>query len=305
MSESINGEAIARIAELARSANGFVVGKVEFDGVGLPKEVPFGFDRRSTGAGLVNLKPILDHYRTAPERRTGCASVTTLASFIDLVNRHSDEHSVVFAATNWPNPSLIGIIDYHQTDGTARFCKHRILYEFPLTDEFKAWAAQDGKAMTQAEFAAFIEEHAPELTNPTTEERKEFGPDGLFRTEIATPAKLIELSRGLQVNVEAKVKNAQTLQSGEGELIFVEEHLNSKGQKLTVPGLFMVAMPAFVDGAPVRVPARLRYRVREGSVVWFYQLFRWKQILRDRVVDDLAVVVKETALPAYEGSPEV
>lgn len=305
MSETVNGEAIDRITELARNASGFVVGKINFNGVGVPKEIPFGFDRRDGGHGVVDVKPIIEKFRTAPERRIGIANVTTLASFIDLTNRHKDFDSAIFAATAWPNPSLTAIIDYHEKDGTARFGKHRVHYPFPLTDEFKAWAGQDGQAMDQATFAAFIEEHAPELANPTDEEIKEFGPEGLFLTKIATPTELIMLSRGLQVNIAGKVKNAQSLQSGEGELVFVEEHQDSRGQKLLVPGVFMIAIPAFIDGAAVRIPARLRYRVREGSVVWFYQLFRWKQLLRDRVVDDLARAAAETNLPTFEGSAEV
>ncbi|HWW46286.1 MAG TPA: DUF2303 family protein [Xanthobacteraceae bacterium] len=304
MSENLNGAAIEQIATLAKSAVGFQVVKVDHDDNTLAPTVLLGFDPRGDGNGLVDLRPMLERWRVAPERCIGTATVTTLQSFIDLVNRHKSEDSVVFAKTAWPGPALTAVIDYHGLDHVPAFAKHRVQYAFPITDEFKAWADQDGKPMSQTEFAAFIEEHAPELASPMPEEVSEFGEGGLFKTAIATPAKLIELSRGLEINVGAKVKNAQTLQSGEGEIIFVEEHLNAKGEKLTVPGLFMVALPAFVDGGPVRIPARLRYRVREGSVVWFYQLFRWKQYLRDRVVADLEIVQAETVLPVYEGTPE-
>lgn len=304
MSEAMNGEAVNRVAELAKEAAGFDIKKVDVEGVGLPKSFYVGFDHKTNGP--VDLRPMAEKWRTAPERATGTATVTTLGSFIELTRRHMDNDSAIFAATSWPNPTLTAVFDYHVEESAglpkARNCSHRAHYAFPITDEFKAWADQDGKPMGQEAFAAFIEEHAPELASPTKEEVKDFG--DLFRTEIATPSKLIELSRGLQVNVAGKVKSATTLQSGEGEILFVEEHLNTKGQKLIVPGLFMVAMPAFIDGAPVRIPARLRYRVREGAVVWFYQMFRWKQLLRDRVVADLATVKEATKLPTFEGSPE-
>lgn len=126
----------------------------------------------------------------------------------------------------------------------------------------------------------------------------------LFKVEFATPTVMVALSRGLQVNVEATVKQNVTLSSGEGELEFSETHLDKRGEKLTVPGLFMVSVAAFLDGEPIRLPARLRYRVSGGKVTWFYQLYRWKFWLRDRVQQDLKEVAEETEVKAFEGSPE-
>jgi uncharacterized protein YfdQ (DUF2303 family) len=305
MSEAMNGEAVDRVATLAKSAAGIERFMIEnIPGIGLPKAVPAIFDKREEGDGLKSVKALVEEWREFPSRRKGTAKVTTLQSFIDLTNRHKDVdgETVIFASTAWPGPSLTSVLNYHELAEEPRFGDHRVQYAFPVTDEFSAWAGKDGQAMSQQDFAAFIEEHAPELADPTKDEVKNWG--DLFRTQIATPAKLIELSRGLQVNVAAKAKSAVTLQSGEGEIVFVEEHLNTKGDKLTVPGLFMIALPAFIDGEAVRSPARLRYRVREGSVVWFYQLFRWKQFLRDRVVADLAKVKQATEVPTFEGSPE-
>lgn len=61
---------------------------------------------------------------------------------------------------------------------------------------------------------------------------------------------------------------------------------------------------AFVDGDPVRIPARLRYRIAGGGIMWFYQLYRWEFFLRERVRADLMKASAETTLPMFEGSPE-
>lgn len=304
MSESINGEAVTKIADLAKNAAGIEIVNVNISAPGLPSSFPVAFDKRTNGAGLKELAVFAETWRTAPSHRKGTSVVTTLQSFIDLTNRHKDTDSAIFASTSWPRPSLTAVLNYHKIgpDGAPRFGDHRVRYEFPVTDEFQAWAKQNAEAMNQGEFAAFIEERASELTNPTEEERNEF--EGLFQTKIATPSEMIVLSRGLQVNVAGVVKQATTLSSGEGEVVFVEEHQNNNGEKLTVPGLFMIALPAFLDGDPVRIPARLRYRVRAGTISWFFQLYRWKELLRDRVVADLDQAESETTLPTYEGSPE-
>lgn len=303
-SDTYTKPAVESIAELAKHAAGATILHVPTDGLGdgLPPNVPILFDHRPNGVGLKALKDEIERFRIEPERRLGTAHAATLKSFIDLINYHKDGSSALFAKAEWPAPNLTAVIDYHTAEHEPRHLMHRVAYEFPVTDEFKAWIERDGKPFSQAEFAAFIEEHAAELASPLTAEKNEY--EGLFKTQFATPSVMVALSRGLQVNVESVVKNAVTLQSGEGEIQFVEEHLDKRGEKLTVPGLFMVSVPAFLDGDPIRLPARLRYRVAGGKVSWHYQLYRWKFWLRDRVQKDLGEVERETAIKAFEGSPE-
>ena len=270
-------------------------------GVGLPKEVPLLLNHAN--GEIRGFKAAIDTYRLLPERRTGTAKVTTLASFIDLTNRHKDVASVIFAQTAiGAGPKLTAVIDYHQFDGAARWCGYRVEYTFPLTEEFKAWVAMNGKAMEQSVFAHFLEDHAAEIGTPYDGERTEY--ERLFKEKFATPAELIALSRDLEIYVGAKVKRAERLSSGERTVEFVEEHSNGKGEKVEIPGIFMVAVPAFLDGEPVRVPARLRYRVAGGAIHWFYQLYRLDEFVRDRVKDDMLKAADKCGLPAFEGAPE-
>lgn len=303
-SDTYTKPAVESIAELAKAAAGATVLDIKTEGLGkgLPPSVPVLFDHRVNGAGLKALKDEIERFRINLERRHGTARATTLQSFINLINYHKDDSSALFARADWPNPSLTAIVDYHTEQHEPRHLQHRIAYEFPVTDEFKAWIDRDGKAFSQTEFASFIEEHAAELASPLAAEKTEY--ERLFKVEFATPTGMVTLSRGLQVNVEATVKHNVTLQSGEGEIEFTETHVDKRGEKLKVPGLFMVAVPAFVDGEPIRLPARLRYRVSGGKVTWLYQLYRWKYWLRDRVQGDMREVEKETEVKAYEGSPE-
>lgn len=296
-------EGVAAIADLAQAACEISVLKLPTEGfgAGLPPHVPLLVDRRK-GGEVEAIKDLIEKYRLDPERRTGIANTTTLQSFIDLVNRHKDESSAIFAKTAWPEPHLLAVFDYHQINGTPRWGKHRARYTFPITDEFKVWIEKNGKGMEQAEFAAFLEEHAAELSAPYAPEQAEF--ESLFKEKFATPNDLIALSRSLEVFVGARVKRQERLSSGERTVEFVEEHTNTKGEKVEIPGIFMVSVPAFVDGENVRIPARLRYRIQAGSIIWFYQLYRWQFWLRDQVKNDLDTVRQKTELPTFEGSPE-
>lgn len=299
-----SGEGVAAIVDLARQTAQVKIGDLTTAGLGsgLPATIPLLVDQRP-GGKVVTLKSEIEAYRLRPERRKGTADATTLQSFIDMVNRHKDDASAVFARTAWPGPALTAVIDYHEIDGTPRWGGHRIRYAFPVTDEFKVWIEKNGETMEQAEFAAFLEDHAAELSAVYGPEAAEY--ETLFKEKFATPADLIALSRSLEIHVGAKVKRAERIQTGERTVEFVEEHLNGKGERVDIPGIFMVSLPAFVDGANVRIPARLRYRISGGSIHWSYQLYRWQFWLRDQIKNDLATVADRTGLPTFEGAPEV
>ncbi|TIP38371.1 MAG: DUF2303 family protein [Mesorhizobium sp.] len=270
------------------------------DFTGLPASVPVAFDRKSHA--FKSVKGLMEEFRQAPDRRKGTATVETLASFIALVDRHKDENSVLFGKTSWPDPKLTAVLDYDKEGVAARNRSHRIVYAFPLTEEFKSWVGANAKPMEQDVFAAFLEEHAAELAAPSDGERSTYEP--LFKEKFATPSELIALSRHLEVFVSARVKQGIRLQTGERTIEFSEEHKDSKGEVVTIPGIFMVSLPAFVDGDAVRIPVRLRYRIVSGDVKWFYQLYRWEFFLREQVGHDLKQASAETGLPAFEGAPE-
>lgn len=292
-------EAIAKLAARASAAQLLAI-PTEGLGEGLPPTVPVIFNP-ATG-GLVDLKSTIEAYRQAPRAREGLAKVTTLASFIELMNRHKDDDSAIFAETRWPNLKLTGVVDYHGLNHEPAHGRHRVRYDFPVTDEFKAWVETSGKPMAQADFAAFLEEHAAELASPFDGETQEY--ELLFKEKVAAPTDILSLSRDLEVFVGQKVKNKTRIQSGEMEITFVEEHTDAHGAKVVIPGVFIVSVQAFVDGEKVRIPARLRYRVKGGDIVWFYQLYRWEFWLREQVQKDLALAAEQTRLPAFEGVDE-
>ncbi|MCX5513450.1 hypothetical protein C3941_23635 [Kaistia algarum] len=303
--KSLNDIPLASATELimtmAAEASTPVLLDIETQGLGdgLPKLIPILFDRKSQR--VIDLKPFIESARQEPARRKGTAKAETLKSFIDLIERHKDDRSAIFAATSWPNPKLTAVLNYN-TAQAPHWNDHRIVYEFPLTEEFSAWIKGDSKPMEQVDFAAFLEEHAAELSAPFDGEVSEY--EALFKEHFATPSEVVALSRHLEVFIGAKAKQGIRLQTGERQIEFSEEHLNSKGEKVDIPGIFMVSVPAFLNGDAVRIPARLRYRIAGGTIKWFYQLYRWEFWLRTEVQHALAKAGNDTALPIFEGAPE-
>ncbi len=270
---------------------------------GVPSTIPVFVDRKS--GALSSVADLFERFREHPRRKSGTAKVATLESLISLIDRHKTEHSAIFAETNWEKPSITAVFDYHEAKngGLADNGKHRAHYEFPLSEEWKAWVKINGKPLEQVEFAEFIEDHIAELSAPDSFEAEDF--HGKFGFKVAYPNELVGLSRGLQVHAETRVKNNVVLQSGEGEITWDEEHRDAKGNKLTVPGMFILSIAPFFMGDPARIPVRLRYRVSGGKVLWICQLYRPDVHITQQVMRDLERVAHETELPHFQGTPEM
>lgn len=299
--ETLDKGAVEAVAELARKTGSQLVSVSLPEKInGLPAFIPVLVNQQ-TGA-VTSLYDKLAPWRTKPERKVGTAKVNTLVSFIDLVERHKLENSVIFANTDWQKPSLTAVIDYHAGNAPDNG-QHRIHYQFPLSEEWNAWLAVNGKQMAQAQFAEFIEDHIADLSSPDFNEAEDF--EKMFSAKVAFPNDIVMLSRGLQINAETRVKNVVKLQTGEAQITFEEDHKNANGEPLVVPGVFILQIPPFFMGEAKRIPVRLRYRLLGGELKWTFQLYRPDRYITEQVRADLEAAAEETSLPKFEGSPEM
>ncbi len=267
---------------------------------------------------LKSIKPLLDAYATKPDRREGTDKVADIGTLTEWTNRHKDAGSVIFCDRTRDAPKLLSVIDYHKQgegDEQARFGKFRALYEFPLDQRWKDWSAIDGEKMTQADFAAFLEDHVLDLvgTDISTDgagvETRKLPPVvqqylDLMGGRCAMPSDIVALSQGLDLNANNKVVNKVDLQSGQGAIVFESTHLDASGNRVDIPRLFMIAIPIFERSAVhYRIPVRIRYRVTGGSVIWIPTLFGADDII-DAAIEDAAKTVGDgTELPLFYGWP--
>jgi uncharacterized protein YfdQ (DUF2303 family) len=299
-----------KLVDLAQNA-----ARIEFcnitapdNAAGVPFSIPVAI-RPGREPRIEGLAPLFEAWRLYPARKKGTSQAYTLKSFTEIVNRHKLPYSAIFADINWQSPKLTAIFNYHprqeESDidvAQAENLDHRAIYTFPLSEEWKIWCGSDSKPMNQADFAAFLEDRIAELAAPMDIEKIELERD--FAATLATPAALIQLSRGMQINIESTIKNVTTLQTGEAQIVFEESHRDAAGQALRVPGMFMLSIAPFANGAKIRIPARLRYRAAGGKIMWQFQMYRPDAHISERVQVDIEFVKKATGLPCFEGRPE-
>ena len=252
-----------------------------------------------------------DPYRPQPLFRTGSAVMLSLDSLIEHANRFKDDDSVVFADDSRTNPTTIVVLDYHRAGAAAgpRFGKHRSTFTFPLSDEWKAWNDKNAEAMGMVDFAAFLEERIIDVLYVEGEDDVSEDLGRLIdtlggRDTIATPNKLMELARGLQINEAAVVQEAVNLASGEGIVRFQSTHTDEHGAPIKVPGLFLIGIPVFRNGPLYRVAARLRYRKSGGKIVFWYELWRTDRTFDHAFKESVERVKADTGLPVLIGKPE-
>jgi uncharacterized protein YfdQ (DUF2303 family) len=263
------------------------------------------------GRKVQSIKPLLDEYLSAPERRKGTATATTIRSFVDLTNRFKDTESAIFADNSPKTPRLIAVLDYNPAEasdpdhpGKARFGQHRVDYAFPVSSEWAAWTGKNGTDMGQGDFAQFLEDRIADVGNPgeaMTAARTFAAQVGIT---LASPQRLMELSRGLSIRVNAKVTQAVKLSSGEAQIGFEETHEEEGGGPVKIPGGFAIRIPVFRGGEAFEIPVRLKYRAQGGAIIWSYSLQRTDNIWDLVIAEACQFVEKETGLPLFYGSPE-
>lgn len=281
------------VREIAEPVTGIkALAIVDADGV---REVPRG---------------IFDSYRNEPRLREGTARLTKIDSLIEHVNRFKGSNSVLFAVDDRAKPSLTAVLDYHPEGAFAapRWGKHRALHEFPLSDQWLAWTQHNAKPMAMRDFARFLEDRIIDVIDLIPSE--DTLPEALAKYislcggEVASSAKLVEISRGLKVHEKGSVEESVNPSTGEVTFTFVSEHVDARGAKLKVPNVFLIAIPVFKSGMLYRIAARLRYLKSNGGLTFWYELWNADAAFDDALGHACERVQAETELPLLYGTPE-
>lgn len=256
------------------------------------------------GRQVLDLRPHLDLRLNAPRRTKGTARHTDLLSFVAHVKRFARPESAVFAVDTPSAPKLIAVYDYHAA-GAPAFQEHRAEYQFPLAEEWTAWAALfASKGLSQAEFAAHLEDRVVDVIDPSSVGAKTRKVVETLGLSLASPAAVLGLSRGISIRAETRVTNVTNLSTGEAQIVFEEKHSDEAGGRVKVPGGFVIGVPVFRGGVPYQIAVRIRYRVRDGVVTWTFSPHRIDAVFRDAFEEACALVQTETALPLFVGQPE-
>lgn len=180
----------------------------------------------------------------------------------------------ITAFIDWHMPNLN--VGAHQPGP----CQHRAILALRVSEEFKRWDAFEGEMHSQAEFAAFLEENASDVTLP----------------EAAT---MLEVARDLEATQGVVFKSSNRLESGDRAFTY-ESETRTKGD-VKVPREFVLNIPIFFGEEADTLRAALRFRVTPGGLLLGFEWRRVEYQRQARFRQIAYAIAEATGCPAYFG----
>ncbi|WP_422074160.1 DUF2303 family protein [Tranquillimonas rosea] len=260
-----------------------------------------------------------------PSRRTGTARIETIDSLVEWCLRFKGPGTALFATSGNETfaPRLTCIENWHlggasnpnelQLDA-AQHADHRAVYNFPVSDEWKAWTGISGKMLDKDEMGEFIEEHAMDFLDPTPPlldstakpehdwERAMIDVSEKLGGRFAQYRQMVEMARAFSVHETSSLAAKTNRDTGEQTVEFKEEHRDAEGHPVKIPNLFMIAIPVFDRGPRYRLAVRLRYRKAGASVKFVMTVYQPERAARDAFEEAVQDATERTGAPLFYGA---
>lgn len=237
-----------------------------------------------TPVGVTHIDLTGPKHTGIPDRKQGTTTVRDAASFAAYFEKHADTDTEVYADAD--RLTVTAVLDAHSRN-VARWSGHRLNLELRRTTAWVQWLNLDGKLQPQEQFAEFLEDHLPDLLDPSA-------------------ADMLEIAQSIQGATRVEWQNSTRLTSGQRQFQFVETVTAKAGQKgqLTVPETFTVGLVPFEGSEGYKLTARFRYRLsKDGGLALGYKLERPEDTVRQAFADVVAVIGQEIDQPVMNGSP--
>lgn len=201
---------------------------------------------------------------SVPERPRANVRLRDAASFIKYFMDHACYQSRIYASLE-PAKFLAVIDDFRDFNdagetiaGQSAWREFRAHFDIPASREWQLWHSANRKQMGQLAFAEFLQDNLPDVVQP----------DG---------ADLLQLALNFEASQAGNFIATQRLQDGSHNLQWRADNNSSGSVKL--PEQITLSIPVFENEQPSEVHARLRYRIKEGSLSIWYELIRSHKVL--------------------------
>ncbi|MFE5771418.1 DUF2303 family protein [Streptomyces sp. NPDC056485] len=238
---------------------------------------------RTSEGGLRTVDLTGPEHTGTPTRKQGTTTVRDAASFTTYYAKHADTSTEVYADAE--RLTVTAVLDAHAA-AEPRWRLHRLALALRQTEAWAQWLAFDGKLLGQEQFAEFLEDHLPELLEPSA-------------------ATMLEIAQSIQATTKAEFQSSTRLHSGERQLKYVEDTRAAAGRKgeLTIPESFIIGLIPFEGSEGYRLTARLRYRITDNQLRIGYKLDRPGDTIRTAFADVVRTIGEQIAQPVMNGTP--
>jgi uncharacterized protein YfdQ (DUF2303 family) len=227
-----------------------------------------------------------------PRRKKAKISTNDADSFTDYIKRHGSlADSTIWCQADYSagKVKFMAILNDHgETETASAWRDHTASFAPEYSEEWKRWNAKNKQPFSQAEFAAFIEENLKDVA--ALENRPSGGA-------------MLEMALSFEANQDMRFKSAIRLQSGGVQMNFVQSDDDQTIAKMQMFDRFSLGMPVFWNGDAYQLDARLRYRVRDGRLTFWFELIRQDKVLEAATNTIIEKIRDKTGNPFFFGDP--
>lgn len=231
----------------------------------------------------------LENLLYQPARKRAGVSLHDRLSFAQYVQQHKTDSTTLYSAVDFDRctVSIQAVIDDHGTSA-PKWRDHTASFAPKLSHEWEVWLLSNRRELTQSKFAEFIEENLADIASVEGK---------------PTAAQMLEMALQFEATSDKSFKRKIDLQAGGVTLEFVDKADAETTSKMSLFKGFMVGIPVF-DGSTDAYPieARLKYRQRESSLVFWYELVRTDRVFRTAVTAEFDAIKSATGLDILRGS---
>lgn len=220
----------------------------------------------------------------------------TVDSMIAYVKKHCTVGTEIFISQNDRNNiKVTAVIDGHSKESAGN-CDHVAQYSAKHTHDAANWIGNDGRRMSQSEFAAFLISNARAITssNPNNSD-----------TEYPTAAAILDFATNLEYQEKTTFKSGYREQDGRINFTFTSEDAGKTETNLKMFERFGIALTPFIGGDSYFVEALLKFRIdkKNGELVLWYEIQYLHNVI-EMATQQIFAEIKEklgNEIPVYFG----
>lgn len=225
-----------------------------------------------------------------PSRKSGIVTLDDIDSFNEYVIRHKLPSTTIYCKSNYAQGQVnfVGILNDHDGNKDGQEWRdHVATYQSAQSEEWKRWTKYDKQPFSQIEFAEFLENNLQDIASVQG---------------MPSGQQLLEMAISFEANQDMRFKSAVRLQNGGVDLSFTQDDNDQTLKKMKMFERLSIGIPVFWNTSPYRLDARLRYRVKDGKLFFWYELIRADKVVEDATKTLINTIKEKTGLPLYFGS---
>lgn len=236
----------------------------------------------------------LEKLLSVPRRKIAKIDLTETESFTDYIIRHGSlANCTIYCTADFKigNLGFTAILNDHGAQEHEQHWRdHRATYTPVKSEEWTRWTEKHERPFTQTGFARFLEENLKDISTS----------DGMPKG-----TDMLAMATAFEAKQDMRFKSAVRLQSGGVRMEYIADEDKNTVEAMQVFEKFQIAIPVFrADVARYPITARLRYRVKDGALVFWYELIRSDLVMEQASRALVESVRAKAGMPFYFGTSD-